>query len=159
MSVAIIAGKAVADLYSTFTFTSPLPDLWIDEAPQRDSGGTANALPWIVLKTEDRGTLEYLSGLDRIEVVRVTLDIYDPDPANLKAVVKGVCYNGSVPSARAGLDDAATLTLPTGHFLNKCERVTETVNLEQPKSTTAGPVFHATLTYDVELFVDGDTAA
>ncbi len=159
MDVATVAKKAFYDRYNALTFT-PRPTMWPDKAPIKDSTGTVVTIPYVILRVYPLGVMDWMNALDRIELVRVSLEVYGTTALLVTGYVAGIEYDGSAPGARAGLDDAATLTLPTGYYLNKCERQTPgTVMEEEPRGSNAGPVYRADLVYDVELFRDGDLGA
>jgi len=159
MSTAAIVTKAVQDKYAGLTFTAPLPPLRADEMPLRlDADPTTGQIPpYLVVRANDGTVMEWLSGLDRIENVRIVLMIFAPTKAQASDIAGGVQFNGQPPNVRAGFDDALTLSLPAGYHLNKMERRTPgTVELERFRSTTARLEFQIVLFYDVEVYCTGD---
>jgi hypothetical protein len=158
MSTALIVETGLLAKYAALTFT-PKPDLYADRAPLKDAAGAALATPYAVLTTADEGVDEWMSELDRVEAVGVTLEGYFASGTDAKAFCLGVQYDGGTPSSRSGLDDATgtDFTLPDGYHLNLCERLGPAA-VEQLEARDAGAVlaYRATLRYRVTLHVTGD---
>ena len=154
----IIVAKAVQDFYDTLTFVGK-PNRYVDEVFPKDTTGAAQVPPHVLIQTDDRGILEEMSELDRIESVEVRFLIYAPGKAEAKAIAAGIALNGGNRRDRRGFDNCSGMVLPTGYALNLCERMGPgDVRLDRQRSTVAGIEYTVTLTYDVQVMVDGGLA-
>lgn len=79
------------------------PALYFDEAPQADTTGAQERLPYGVLRDEGL-TPEYQSDDGGHETGEIVIELYAVTLADLDALVHRAKWGASAPSARAGLD-------------------------------------------------------
>lgn len=156
MSTAAEVLKAVAARYAALTFASK-PALYQDAAPTKTAAGVAVSPPYVVLTADEGPGGEWMSESDRIEVVRLTFDIYAPTKAAARDVAAGLQYDGDTPFERHGMDDADSLTLPAGYVLNKLERQGPGKVLQDRKRGASAQLeYQLSLVYLCEIVVNGD---
>lgn len=146
--------KAVQNFWeNTLAFANKPNSLWFGETALRDKSGQPVELP--IAEIEDGGTefrWDFLK--NPIETTTVTITVRADSLETAEQVMLGARFNGSAPTATAGLDWCQGLSV-TNAAVKEVRPLRGSFGKESYRGKTARLVFWRRMTYSIEILRTG----